>query len=258
MCLSCRCRASIAIATGLVAVIVMAREASADRSGRDTAILEAPTLEVWAGADVTARAWSTWSGVTLSPWSGIHDPGWKFRVVAGGGRYRYDRAVATQTWSGQTEIAVTSGFMDALAGYQMVWGPLTLKTFAGIAAVGRLVDPADSAMVAEVFSHDIGVRTAAELWIDITSWSFGQLDVAWVSAGNELSARSRIGMRTIPELSLGLELAGLVQEGRRDARLGGFIRYEWMSGEVSFSGGVVGESTREAEPYATVNVTWRR
>ena len=53
-------------------------------------------------------------------------------------------------------------------------------------------------------------------------------------------------------LSLGLEAGAFGNLASRDGRAGGFIRYEWASGEVSASGGVTGDIARPRTPYATV------
>jgi hypothetical protein len=57
----------------------------------------------------------------------------------------------------------------------------------------------------------------------------------------------------VPTISAGLE-AGAIGTAEYDtARAGGFLRYEWYSGEISASGGVSFDREGEVRPFATLN-----
>jgi hypothetical protein len=246
--------------------------------------------EVWAGADVSADVWLLYSGVTIAPWSHIHGEGWRVRAVGGYGRYRYegDRSPAPgQAAARRTSFDAETAFADLLVGYLMRFGPLTAKSFVGASVIGHDIQPFDEDNL--VIGDDIGVKSVVELWLNIGNDAWGSLDVTWSSAHETRSARTRIGYRVQPMLSIGLE-GGLNIDAQGDcdlglkkteackeqldhlplgeaedvslldyARVGTFVRYEWAGGEVSLSGGALGGSFKhdistDVAPYVTVNV----
>ncbi len=246
--------------------------------------------EVWTGADVSADVWLLYSGVTIAPWSHIHGEGWRFRAVGGYGRYRYegDRSPAPGQQAAQRlSFHAETGFADLLVGYLMRFGPLTAKSFVGASIVGHDIQPFDDDNL--VIGDDYGVKSVVELWLNIGTDAWGSLDVSWSSAHETRAARTRIGYRVLPTLSIGLEgglnldaqgdcdlglketAACKLQLSKQDAseaedvslldyaRVGTFVRYEWAGGEVSLSGGALGgsfkhDASTDVSPYVTVNV----
>jgi hypothetical protein len=246
--------------------------------------------EVWAGADVSSDVWLLYSGVTIAPWSHIHGEGWRFRAVGGYGRYRYegDRSPAPgQQAARRMSFHAETQFADLLVGYLMRFGPLTAKSFVGASVVGHDIQPFDEDNL--VIGDDFGVKSVVELWLNIGADAWGSLDVSWSSAHETRAARTRIGYRVVPSLSIGLEgglnidtqgdcdlgfketAACKQQLSKQDAseaedvslldyaRVGTFVRYEWAGGEVSLSGGALGgsfkhEVSTDVSPHVTLNV----
>lgn len=234
--------------------------------------------EIWAGADISKNVWLVYSGVTIAPWSGMHDDGWRFRTAGGYGEYEYDGndGVGAARFHAQTYYA------DLLVGYLKRFGELTAKGFVGASIISHDISPLDPETVA--IGEEVGVKGVIELWLNIGENAWGQLDLSWSSAHNTRAARARIGYRVWPKLSLGLEgginvdsqgecrmealngsgcrsLSGDPIEGTElldYARAGAFARYEWDRGEVSVSAGVLGDSFSagnavEVAPYVTLN-----
>jgi hypothetical protein len=74
----------------------------------------APWREVWAGSDITLNSWSLYTGTTLAPFAHLDADGWRLRMVAGYGEYRF----AAQPSRASGSLA----FSDLLIGYQIAPG----------------------------------------------------------------------------------------------------------------------------------------
>jgi hypothetical protein len=71
------------------------------------------------------------------------------------------------------------------------------------------------------------------------------VDLSWGSLYQSYAGRARFGWRFMPALSAGLE-AGAVGNVECDiVRVGGFVRYELASGEISVSGGASNDKVRD-------------
>jgi len=268
-----------AVATLLLVILgspanVAAADPAAPPSGR----------EVWAGADVSSDVWLAYTGVTWAPWGGIHDQGIRFRAAGGYGQYKYTGNV----WDAASGEAVRQTFhantyySDLLVGYLMRFGELTAKGFIGASIVDHDISPFDEETV--VIGAETGVKGVVELWLNMGDRGWGSLDLSWSSAYDTRTARTRLGYRFWPNLSLGLE-GGINVDDQADcrmekpgakgcrtpsddtiapsdlldyARAGAFARYEWGQGELSLSAGALGDSfsrdgKTEISPYVTLN-----
>jgi hypothetical protein len=257
------------------AVVLMSDPVAADpspESGR----------EIWAGADISDNVWLLYSGVTLAPWSSMHEPGFRFRSAGGYGGYSYDRdpdKTPDPSRPRATHLTAQTYFADVLVGYLARYGELTAKGFIGAAIISHDISPTDEETVA--IGEEVGVKGVVELWLNIGERGWGSLDVSWASAHNTRTARTRLGYRVWPKLSLGLE-AGINLDSQGECRMQGpgtsgcklpdgteraglldygragvFARYEWGTSEASVGVGVLGDSLgddgTEISPYVTVN-----
>lgn len=184
------------------------------------------------------------------------------RVVNGYGQYRYSGARG-----GTDDLTAFHGqiaFTEAMAGYLWRLGPLTAKAFAGVAGIDHIIAPLDPLASNGL---QIGVKGAVELWLNLGTSAWSSLDLAYTTAHDTYSVRSRLGYRLQPAISLGVEgvLNGsggrtvrdeptaMLDPQHRDVRIGGFARYEWVGGEVSASGGFSTDLVKRYDPYVTVN-----
>jgi hypothetical protein len=238
--------------------------------------------ETWSGVDASRDNWLVYSGMTLAPFSHIHEPGLRFKFAGGYGQYSYAGDRSTTPIPDVTTFDAQTYFAEALVGYLERWGPLTAKAYGGVAMIGHAISPFDPENV--VFGDEFGFKGVLELWLDIGSGGYAALDLSWNTAHDTRAARTRLGMRFNPSLSGGLE-AWLDLNAQSDCDLGWddsapcdhlsatgdggtnlldytraglFMRYEWDGGEISVSGGVSGGSFMNAgdaspEPYGTVN-----
>ncbi len=236
-------------------------------AGPANAETPAPNYEIAGGGEIAGHTWSAYSStvVTLSALgfgapSSIREDGWRLR--AGAGHWRYQRR--QEEWipnvgPRQVTRKRTGSFADLLLGYHASLGALTLKAYAG----GAYDREEWSAQERDLWGATTGLsaKVLVESWYNLTPDAFAQLDVGWVSQDNAVNARARVGYRTTVALSVGPELgywaANREREPGRDdlLRYGGFVRYEWESGEVSLSAGAItGDDT---QAYVTINALLR-
>ncbi len=200
--------------------------------------------EIWFGVDASARNWLVYSGGTHAPWDDIHGDGWRLRSTAGYGRYSYN-------FDASTRVNVEKSVADVLVGYQVRLGSLTAKGFVGGALLNTAFEvPSKSLRLGE---QKFGFKTALELWLNLGPDAWTSLDLSYADTRALASARSRLGYRVLPTVSIGVEgvfnhtnLEGQIQMSQTttthgNARLGGFARYEWFGGEISASGGLAGD-----------------
>jgi hypothetical protein len=196
---------------------------------------------MWAGGEAFHGLWSVYTGTSFAPFGGIREDGLRLRVVGGYSDYGNG----------------TASFADLLVGYHAQLGPVTLKLFAG--ATGGAHLPEDPFALPR--GLEWGGKAVAEAWWNVTDEVWTSADLSWASPYSVYNGRLRLGWRLWPELSSGLEgaLAGTAAD-RDVARLGGFVRYEWDSGELSLSAGLAMDEPDghwEAGPFATLSVLTR-
>ena len=191
-------------------------------------------LEVWSGAEAFRHAWSLYGGATLAVGGGLHENGLRLRAVGGMGAYHYTSPRWTGTSVEPIRFDGTVSFAEVLVGYHHQLGPVTLKAFAGVAYLDHNINDVEAAVRGAAW----GGKAVLEAWWTITDQAWASADLAWGSLHTSYGSRLRLGWRLLPELSVGPEAgaAGNIDGDR--IRAGGFVRYEWTRGEVSFSGGV--------------------
>lgn len=247
--------------------------------------------QIWAGADVSPDVWLVYSGITVAPWSGIHDDGFRFRTAGGYGAYKQsytqhklDIASDTDTFT-RHDLAVSTYYGEVLIGYLKRYGELTAKAFVGASIISHNLGLAEEVIA---IGDEVGIKGALELWLNIGERGWGSLDMSWSSAHDTRAARARFGYRLWPNLSIGIE-GGLNVDARAECRLtgkrskecghviisddgtivrdydnaelldyargGAFARYEWGGSEVSVSVGALRNTfaDNEVAPYVTLN-----
>lgn len=232
--------------------------------------------------DASRDNWLVYSGMTVAPFSHIHEPGLRVRFAGGYGHYGYSGDRSQTETPLMRSFAARTFYGEALAGYLEKWGPLTAKAFAGVSMIGHAIQPFDTENA--VIGDDIGFKAVIELWLDIGTIGFASLDMSWSTTHDVRSARARVGTRISQALSAGVE-GWLNLDAQSDcdlgwtesgacarqhnfsgdetdlmdySRAGLFLRYAWDGGEISVSGGVSGGSfmnigDADPEPYGTVN-----
>jgi hypothetical protein len=217
------------------------------------------SYEIWAGGDATRRYASIWTGLTWAPFGSIQESGWRLRGVTGGGRYAYDGWRIVGGLPTPAHFKAVTLFGDALVGYQLQIGSLTVKPFAGISMVDHRSLPFDS--VSRINGRTLGAKLALDTWWAVGPSLWLSVDGSWSQIHETTSVRGRVGYRLIGDFSAGVEASTLSDVNQEMRRAGLFVRYTWERGEVSLGGGVSGRSwddaARRAEPYANVTLLGR-
>ena len=200
------------------------------------------TTEAWVGAEAFPRIWSLYAGTTVALPDHLDGDGLRVRAVAGTGDYR----------SG------TVSFADLLLGYHKQLGTLTIKVFAGLALANHDAENPFSTLD----GTGAGMKGVIETWWNVNEHIWLNTDLAYGSLHNSYMVRARLGQRFTPQLSLGLEGGAVGSLDTDIVRAGGFLRYEWATGEVSVSAGLAREGfdflwDDTTGAYATVSVLAR-
>lgn len=219
----------------MLTALAAATEVIADDGSRAQGDLERPRFEFWSGAQAYDHVWSLYSGTTVALFGAVQDDGVRLRLVAGYGADRYSGPRAVGAGSQIVKFEGTGSFADVLVGYHRQLGALTVKAFAGVTAADRQIRPNDPEAV--IHGAGLGGKAALETWWNLGDRAWTSLDLSWGSLHRSYAARARLGWRFTPALSAGLE-AGAAGNVECDiVRIGGFVRYELASGEISVSGG---------------------
>ena len=206
-----------------------------------------PRVEVWSGGEAFQHVWSVYGGATVAPFGGVRDDGFRLRGVLGYADY------------GKGVMA----FGDLLIGYHKQLGPVTIKIFGGLTVTEHASDLSELWLPPQ--GTEYGGKGVLEAWWNISDQAWASADLSFGSTHMDYGGRIRLGWRLWPELSAGLEggSGGTAEPDleRDTARIGGFLRYEWATGEVSISGGWAAEGTwleREGPaPFGTVSLLTR-
>jgi hypothetical protein len=218
-------------------------------------------FEFWAGAEAFKHAWSLYSGTTVAPFAGIQQDGLRLRMVGGYGAYNYAGPRAVGVGSQTVNFKGNVAFTDVLVGYHKQLETLTIKVFAGVTTAQHRVQPDDPETT--IRGPGLGGKAALEAWWTMSDRAWSSVDVSWGSLHATYAARGRLGWRIVPTLSAGLEVGGAGNRECDIVRAGGFLRYEWESGELSASGGLSSDKVwqgagrpdvaQSSAPFATLS-----
>ncbi|MCL4767105.1 MAG: cellulose biosynthesis protein BcsS [Hyphomicrobiaceae bacterium] len=207
-----------------------------------------PSQEVWAGADVSARSWSAYTGIMAALFGSLQADGWRVRAVGGYGAYAYSKH--------GIKVRGDVSYTDVLVGAHRQLGPLTVKAFVGVSTEAHVLTPLD--LDNEALGAALGAKAVLETWLELSPRSWASIDLSGSTVhGGDYAARARAGYRIWPELSLGLEAAATGDGEYGSGRGGAFLRYTWASGEVSAAAGASIDRTGESSGYGALNALYR-
>jgi hypothetical protein len=247
-------------AAAVIAPTLVVHTAPVARAESPSPAPSASHLELWSGGEAFGAAWSVYAGGGWAPFGGVHEDGFRVRVVLGAG----------------AQVSGAVSFGDLLFGYHKQLGAVTVKVFGGVTIAEHYPAEPESMLAGMV----LGPKIVGETWWSITdrAWASADLSVALPQMHADVDSadrdrvdyagRIRLGWRLWPHLSIGLEggaggpMASSLQTTWQHSmpRAGGFVRYEWGGGEVSISGGLVGADgadTGFGHAFGTVSVLTR-
>jgi cellulose biosynthesis protein BcsS len=211
-----------------------------------TEVATEPAIESWSGAEAYRRTLSLYSGATYAPFGNLRQDGLRLRAVGGEDTYSYSgfRQVGTTITPGALAnvYATFEGrgtFLDLLVGWQFSTASMTIKAFVGYDRTSNATAPLDPNLRLQALAY--GAKAAVETWHNWAPRIWTSLDLSWTKANDAATAVMRTGVRTgtdtFPSFSVGPELAITSNTEGLLERVGLFVRYETLEGEVTVSGG---------------------
>lgn len=213
------------------------------------------TLEAWTGGDATGTQWAIYSGLTWAPAGTLLDDGVRIRLAGAAAYGSYRSLARTSAGIGQLRYRTSTLVGQLMLGYQLSFGPITLKAFGGVMAADKHDTPHDPSDPDQRLRY--GATLALESWLDLGAF-YVQTDTSWQQIDQTASGRVRVGWRVVdalsigPEISAGRTLPTAARSPSVRTAAGAFARYAWDSGEVSASAGAADEPDRPVTGYATL------
>jgi hypothetical protein len=176
-----------------------------------------------------------------------------------------------------------------MPGYQMAFGPLIVKAFAGLAYAGGEAESSNPGWTAEMrFDELWGPRGVLETWLTLSDRLWFSLDASYTAAFqryrdtnltfHDYAATARLGYRALPWLTLGPEaavfgsksvcsslfdmstscfqqdLSILPSEATETIRTGGFMKLNFLGTETTLSGGISTDHLGNETAYGSASM----
>ena len=276
----------------VVLVLALAQAGHAGESQRAKAAPEVPGslkdhVEFSNGLDGTATsaAMSTYGSVVVAPFARLQQDGWRLKLSGGYARYTYDtesvikchtspslpqdqagafRQYCSRAGSDAEDFhlkgkqSVERYDVAVMPGYQMAFGALIVKTYAGLGHKGAGMTQLNGIW---------GARGALETWLTLSDELWLSAD-AFYSAGysagtddggpfRESGATVRLGYKALSWLTAGPEVAAFETETDKaysTRRAGGFLRFDVNGMETTLSGGMAKGEDDCNGAYGAANV----
>ena len=210
----------------------------------------ANSFQVWSGGDYSSPYWSAWTGIAYAPFASMSDPGWRLRVIAGGGQFDYSGYRIENGKIVEATLKGSSDFVEGAVGYQWQAGSWTTKLYGGVLFNELHPDRRDALPKS---TSRLQPKIAFENWLNIGESWWANVDLSYATADREYWSRARLGWRLDRVFSLGIEGSA---QGNRYAdvlRAGLFVRYDGVLGEAVVAGGIAEADTRQPSAYVTLN-----
>ena len=245
-----------ALAFAVAAVPPCAAESSSDA---------APRFETYVGGDYDGRAAALTSSTVWSPFSPVAGEG--FRIKLDGLASTYGDTNAS-VFSSNFLAADLKALGDAMAGYQIHYGPLWLKLYAGAAYQAQTRAFWEAGQIIQ--QNAWGAAAAIESFWRVSDRIWTSANVSWLQFDNTVSLYSRGayefyrgagGLRISAGAEAGVTASndGLFKEGRaldlynNYVRTGPLLNLRYGLNDFSLSGGLSQASDETAlRPYASI------
>jgi hypothetical protein len=232
----------LVIGTWCVAAVNVSPAAAGDWATKvEPAAPPAPWREVSVGVIATPSSWVAYSSTTYAPFAANDENGLRARVGGGYGQYRYvtlppKHQECAFEQCRKIPVAGQASFVDALFGYQIRYGSLTAKAFAGYASDTQLLAPFDT--LNRSAGKAQGFKAVLETWYNISPRLWTSVDASWTQAHAGYQAQLRLGYRLTPQISIGLEEGALGNVAGQQWRSGAFANFAAINWEVRVSAGI--------------------
>lgn len=208
------------------------------------------SFQLWSGGEYSSRYWSAWSGIAYSPFASMSEPGWRLRVIAGGGQFDYSGYRLENGKIVEATLKGASDFVEGAIGYQWQTGSWTTKLYGGVLFNELHPDPRDARPES---TSRLQPKIAFENWLNIGADWWANVDLSYATADRDYWSRARLGWRVQPVVSVGIEASAQGNRYNDIRRAGLFVRYDGRLGEAVIAGGIADEATRPPSAYVTLN-----
>jgi hypothetical protein len=188
-----------------------------------------PRFLLFAGTDLWRHGGFGHGGLLVAP-AGLDREGFDFKLMFGGGRYRYISGAL-----GNAEVAGRQLTVAAMPGWRFIGRNFVITAFAGLDYQDHRLTPDDPS--AGLRGSAFGLRTAVELWYEPSPHTMLAADASVSTVGPSYSARIAAGWRMFERYYLGPELqAFAADDNYHQTRVGLHVTgfkyemYEWSAG----------------------------
>jgi hypothetical protein len=224
-----------------------------------------PNLEMYAGGDYDGRAGALTSSIVWSPFDPVAAPGFRIKLDGLGSIYGNTNA---SIFSSNFLAADLKTFGGAMIGYQVNYGQLWLKLYAGAAYQVQTRAFWDAGQLVQ--QNAWGPAAAIESFWRLNDRVWASANVSWLKPGNTMSLytrgayevyRGESGLKISAGAESGVTInnAGLFKEGRAldlyndYIRAGPLLNLRYGLHDFSLSGGLSQASDEAApRPYASI------
>jgi hypothetical protein len=244
-----RCVAVRVVAVLLVAAFSTDRSAWAEtgQAGPDD-----PRFLLFASTDLWRQGGFMHGGVVWSP-AGVNHEGFAFKVMFGGGAYRYVSGAL-----GNVDVTGRQIAAAILPGWRFKNEGLIVTIFAGLDLQHHQLSPDD--LSAGLRGGYAGLRSAVELWYQPSPTMMIAAEGSMTTVGPSYSGRVAVGWRAFDHFYVGPEIGAFGHDSTyRQARGGVHITaFKTATLEWSAGLGVAGDSDKRTSAYGRLGLLARR
>ena len=208
------------------------------------AVSNSLSFETFAGSHMLESSRYHYAGLVLHGAQRIYQPGFRLKLMGGYGGYAYLK--------GTEPIAARLTGGEILVGYQGVWGPLTLKLYAGGQFERHALSPLDPGN--SLSGTNWGARAALEGWLNLGTDGFVSADAALSSLKRGYSAAARIGYKFLGPWAAGPEAGVMGNQTYHKISFGAFVRGPAWGYEGRISGGIARDYDKDGSLYLAVSL----
>ncbi len=202
------------------------------------------SLELFGGGNGLDTSRFQHAGMVLHSASRLCHPGFRVKLMAGRGEYLY--------FSGDLPILAQTTVVEAMGGYQAVFGELTLKLYGGVSFERHALSTTDPHN--ELAGDNWGGKLAAESWLNLGRRGFAAFDATFSSIQGSYTTSGRLGYKFLGDWAAGPEIALTGSTQYRQLAAGGFIRGLAWGHEGRVSGGLARDYDGRQSPYFSVSL----
>lgn len=236
-----------ALLAAAVSACLCERDARADAYRRDD-----DTFLYFSGSDLWRHGSFSYGGLLWSP-GGLDREGFTFKLLLGGGNYRYISGAL-----GNIDVNAQQMVGFALPGWRFIRDKAIVTVFAGLDVQNHHLMPYDPG--SNLAGTHYGIRGAIEFWYEPDAQTMWAADASASSIGPSYAARIAYGWRVSDAFYAGPEIAGFTSDDSyKQFRAGLHVTgLKWSFVEWSAAFGWATDSDSRDGVYGRIGLFMRR